>query len=279
MEAQIRTLRKRLGTERIVPTPEERAELLLLGEACGYEVRNLIHIVTFRTWQNRLSQREEGGEHKRADIFPDPKKVRKCPPIPWRTFVHAHLESMIACDFLMKDVWTWRGRARAYVLVFIHPGSRRVYASASTLSPTHEWIMQQSRNVSMWLEDIGVEPRFLIRDGDMLYPKEKLADFWRGEGARVIRIPPKSPKANAFCEAFIGMLKRECLNHFVCLGLDHLDHIVRTWVNHYNTRRPHNGIGMNNEVLDRDFKVQTIGEVGCHEELGGIIKHYYRDAA
>ncbi len=36
------------------------------------------------------------------------------------------------------------------------------------------WIMQQSRNATMWLKDIGVEPQFLIRDGDALYPKEKL---------------------------------------------------------------------------------------------------------
>ena len=30
--------------------------------------------------------------------------------------------------------------------------------------------MQQARNASMWMEDEGIKPRFLIRDRDRKYP-------------------------------------------------------------------------------------------------------------
>jgi hypothetical protein len=35
---------------------------------------------------------------------------------------------------------------------------------------------------------------------------------------------------------------------------------------------------MNNEMLDENFEPQTVGEVRCKEELGGIIKSYCREA-
>jgi putative transposase len=96
---------------------------------------------------------------------------------------------------------------------------------------------------------------------------------------RCIRTPPRAPVANAFCECFIGKLKRECLDHFLCFSLGQLRHIVSTWIRHYNEFRPHQGFGMNNEVLDETFEPQTVGPIRCKHELGGIIKSYYREAA
>ena len=130
----------------------------------------------------------------------------------------------------------------------------------------------------MWMEDEGIEPRFLLRDRDRKFP-DSFHNFWFEQGAQPIRTPMRAPKANAFCESFIGTLKHECLNHFMCFSQEQLDYIVRTWVRHYNTVRPHRGIGMDNEVLDKTFRPQFTGRVRCKTELGGIIKSYYRDAA
>ncbi len=38
------------------------------------------------------------------------------------------------------------------------------------------------------------------------------------------------------------------------------------------------GVGMNNEVLDETFQPQTHGTDRCNQQLGGIIKAYYRYA-
>ena len=138
--------------------------------------------------------------------------------------------------------------------------------------------MQQARNASMWLAEEGVTPRFLIRDGDRKFP-DKFKDFWKAEEVRVIRIPPRAPKANAFSENWVGGLKRECLNFFMCFSLDQLHYITQTWVRHYNTQRPNRGIGINNNVLDEQFKPQCAGPVLCRQKLGGLIKEYYREAA
>jgi len=105
-----------------------------------------------------------------------------------------------------------------------------------------------------------------------------MRDFWVGSDCRVIEIPPKSPKANTFAESFIRSLKRECMDWFMCFELEHLQYLVRTWVEHYNSERPHRGIGMENEVLDPHPKIETIGELRCRQKLGGVIKEYYRDA-
>lgn len=70
-----------------------------------------------------------------AGIHPSPEKHKKKPALPWTTFVQAHMESMVACDFFTKTVLIARGPLTAYALIFIHLGSRRVYCSAPTYAP------------------------------------------------------------------------------------------------------------------------------------------------
>ena len=94
-----------------------------------------------------------------------------------------------------------------------------------------------------------------------------------------VKTPVRAPKANAFRESFIGTLKRECLNQFMCFSIDHLHYITRTWIRYYNTERPHRGKDIGNRVLNVDFKPTVKGEVKCNEQLGGIIRSYYREAA
>ena len=43
LEYQIQMLRDRIDASRIVPTPEERVELLRIGELCQNDIDELIH--------------------------------------------------------------------------------------------------------------------------------------------------------------------------------------------------------------------------------------------
>jgi putative transposase len=214
---------------------------------------------------------------KEEGHFPDPQKAIKNPPIPWTTFIRANMESIVACDFFTKRIFTLRGVREAYVLTFIHLGSRKVFCSPSTYHPDSKWIMQQARNASMWMEEEGIEPRFLIRDRDRKYP-DTFDEFWEPH-VRCIRIPPQAPKANAFAETFIASTRREVLNHFVCFSRDQLDHILRIWLRHYHEDRPHRGVGRDNTILNVNFTPQTEGRIRYRSELGGILKSYYREAA
>ena len=153
---------------------------------------------------------------------PEPEKATKRPPIPWTTFVHTHMETIVSCDLFTKRVFTLGGMRRAYVLVFIHLGSREVFCSPSTYHPNFKWIMQQVRNASIWMEDEGIKPRFLIRDRDRKYPDE-FDVFWKGAKVRPIKIPPRAPMASAFVETYIGRTKQEVLNHFICFSRGQLE--------------------------------------------------------
>jgi putative transposase len=104
------------------------------------------------------------------------------------------MESMVACDFFTKTVFTARGPLTAYVLIFIHLGSRRVFCSAPTYAPDSAWVTQQARNTLMWSADLGIAPGFLIRDADTKFSASFDA-VWASEGARVIHIPHRAPDA------------------------------------------------------------------------------------
>jgi putative transposase len=216
-------------------------------------------------------------------VLPDPdRRAPKGVTTPWRLFVSAHLNTIVATDFFCKKVWTVTGPQIAYCLMFIHLGSRKVFVSPSTYHPTGEWVQQQARNVTMWLEEEGLGFDFLIHDRDTKFTKAFDA-FFKGAGRRVIRAPFQAPVADCFAESWIGTLKREGLNHFFCFSLGHLDHIVQAYANYYNELRPHQSLG--NVPLSRAGQPppQAIdgdtGQIRCIAHLGGLLNHYERKAA
>jgi len=85
-----------------------------------------------------------------------------------------------------------------------------------------------------------------------------------------------APNCNAFAERFVLSLRRECLDRMIFYGRRKLRSALLAYVQHYNTERPHQGIG--NERLSGDCELH-LGPVRCREHLGGLLKHYYRGAA
>jgi hypothetical protein len=77
-------------------------------------------------------------------------------------------------------------------------GTRRVCIAGVTAHPDTGWVSQQARNLAMDGEADNV--RFLIRDRDSKFTAS-FDEVFRSEGARVMRIPVRAPKANAFRRA------------------------------------------------------------------------------
>ena len=94
---QIKMLRDRIDDQRIVPTPEERAGLLRLGNEINHDVADVMLVVKPQTYRRWLSP-----------------KTKSRPNIPWSKFVNAHMESLVACDFFTKPVYTLRGKFDAF---------------------------------------------------------------------------------------------------------------------------------------------------------------------
>ncbi len=216
-------------------------------------------------------------------ILPDPD--RRAPAgvqTPWRKFIAIHMNVMVACDFFCKTLWTPLGKQTAYVLSFIHLGSRKVFLSPSTLNPTDEWMRQQARNVSIWAEEQGIDIRFLIHDHDTKFT-QAFDEHFRGHRRGPVLTPYGAPIANCFAESWIGSLKRECLNLLFCFSLRQLDHVVQTYVDYHNKYRPHQALG-NRPVATGEDPLPKTAEVDeksirCQQWLGGLLHHYYRVAA
>ena len=255
--------------------------LRLARENAGWGVRRIVgELKKLALRTSRSSVRRILVDEK---LLPDPgRHAPKGVLTPWRKFIAIHMNVMVASDFFCKTVWTPLGKRTAYVLAFIHLGSRKVFLSSSTYHPTGEWMQQQARNVSMWAEDEGIDMRFLIHDRDAKYT-EAFDEYFRCDDGGVVKTPYQAPIANCFAESWIGSLKRECLNHFFCFSLRQLDHIVQTYGHYHNKFRPHQGLGNSPPGARVDPRRQDVeiiaGSVRCQRWLGGLLKHYYRQAA
>src|SRR5258706_3979792 len=153
----------------------------------------------------------------------------------WSTFLSNHAKAIIACDFLVVVTATFR---LVYVFVVIHHGSRRLLHFNVTAHPTAAWTLQQLR------EAIGLEEchRYLIHDRDRIFATH-LDKSMQALGLKVLKSPPRCPKANAICERVIGTIRRECLDWLIPLSEAHLRLILKTWVAHYNGGMPHSSLG------------------------------------
>jgi len=197
----------------------------------------------------------------------------------WDRFLKRHMDTLWACDFFTKDVWTLFGKATYYVLFFIHVGTRRVRIAGATCQPNGPWVEQQARNLVMEMADRGEKASFLIKDGDTKFT-EKFDEVFKSEGVRVKRLPFASPNLNAYAERFVQSIKNECLGQFVVFGERHLEFLIREYESHYNTVRPHQGIGNQPIVaMPSQEGPPNPAEVECDSRLGGLLRHYYRQAA
>ncbi len=152
----------------------------------------------------------------------------------WRTFLHNHASAIWVCDFLQTyDVWF----RDIFVFVIIELASRRVVHAAVTRHPSEAWVAQQLREATPF----GEGPRYLIRHNDRKYGTtfDRLAI---GAGIKVLHTPIAAPRANSFCERFLGSLRRECLGFFLILSERQLLQFVTEYVRYYNHARPHQGI-------------------------------------
>jgi putative transposase len=116
--------------------------------------------------------------------------------------------------------------------------------------------------------------KFLRRDRDSKFTTA-FDDVFSGNGTRVIKTPVRTPRANAFAERFVGTLRRECLDHLLILGEQHLREVLDEYARHYNGHRPHQG-------RRQRPPLHQAGHVTARIErsrvAGGLISEYHRAA-
>jgi transposase InsO family protein len=192
----------------------------------------------------------------------------------WRDFIRRQAKSMIACDFFTVDTVALR---RIYVLFFIEISTRRVHLAGMTAHPHGAWVAQQARNLAWDLQERDQPVRFLLRHNDAKFSR-RFDEVLRAEGVEVIRTPVEAPRANAIAERFVGTVRRECLDWILIANRRHLERVLRTFVDHYNGHRPHQGLDLaapaRTNVLPLPSDVSNDGGVTRRARLGGLINEY-----
>jgi putative transposase len=199
---------------------------------------------------------------KRNGLGPAPRRHGPS----WSQFLRAQAQGVLACDFFSVETAFLQ---TLYVLFFIEVGTRRVRVMTPTRNPVATFVTQQARNLFM-AEEPPTGARFLIRDRDSKFTRSFDAVFG-SEGASVILTPVRAPNANAFAERWVRTVRSEILDWTLVLSRRHLDQVLSRYASHYNSHRPHRGIGLAPpDARGADPPPVSPGRVHRREVLPGI---------
>ncbi len=209
-------------------------------------------------------------------------RALKIPPVPqrhtdttWRKFLHTQAATMLATDFFHVDCAVTL--QRLYCLFVMEIGSRYVHILGVTANPDGPWTVQQIRNLLMDLGNRAAGFRFLVRDRAGQFTASfdaVLADA----GIEVVKIPPRSPRANAYAERFVLTARTEVTDRMLIFGERHLRRVLAQYEAHYNGRRPHRGRQLRPPVPDHPVADLSQVRVKRRPVLGGLLNEYERAA-
>jgi putative transposase len=187
-------------------------------------------------------------------------KALKIPPAPqrhtdttWRTFLRAQAATKLATDFFHVDfALTLK---RLYCLFVMEIGSRYVHILGITANPDGPWTIQQIRNLLMDLGERAADFRFLVRDraGQFTGTFDTVLAH---PGIEVVKIPPRSPRANAHAERFVLTARTEITDRMLIFGQRHLRTILAEYAAHYNG--PHQCIDQRIPGADPGPRITTV---------------------
>jgi putative transposase len=182
---------------------------------------------------------------------------------------------VLATDFFHVDCAVTL--QRLYCLFVMEAGSRYVHILGITANPDGPWTTQQICNLLMGLSDRAADFRFLVRDRAGQFTASfdaVLADA----GIEVVKIPPRSPCANAYAERFVLTARTEVTDRMLIFGERHLRTILAKYEAHYNGRRPHRSCQLRPPRPDHPVADLSREQIKRRPVLGGLINEYERVA-
>jgi putative transposase len=205
-----------------------------------------------------------------AGLTPSPRRASPT----WQQFLTSQASGILACDFLHVDTVFLK---RLYVFFVMEIQTRRVHILGVTARPTGSWTAQQARNLLMDLGERAGQFKFLIRDRDSKFTAV-FDEAFASNGVRIIKTPVRSPRANSFAERYVGTLRRECLNHLLIYGEQHLRQILAEYSQHYNEHRPHQSREERPPLHEPRQRIDVTARIKRRQVVNGLISEYSRAA-
>ena len=164
-----------------------------------------------------------------------------------------------------------------YLLFVTSLADRVVHIVGITTRPDEAWLLQVGRNLTDSESGALRGKRYLILDRDTKYTDQFRRSVRDGR-TNVIRLPPRSPKLNAYAERFVRSIKEECLDRMIFVGQASLRRAVSEYMSHYHAQR--NLQGLENRLLRRiPSDAANEGAIQRRPRLRGLLNFYYRQAA
>jgi transposase InsO family protein len=182
---------------------------------------------------------------------------------------------MLATDFFHVDCAVTL--QRLYCLFVMEIGSRYVHILGVTANPDGPWTTQQIRNLLIDLGERAADFRFLVRDRTGQFSASfdaVLADA----GIEAVKIPPRSPRANAYAERFVLTARTEITDRMLIFSRRHLRIVMAEYAQHYNGRRPHRALQLQPPRPDHPVADLSQERVKRRPVLGGLLNEYERVA-
>jgi putative transposase len=192
-------------------------------------------------------------------------------------FLRSQASTMLACDFFHVDTVLLR---RVYVFFVIEVGTRHVHVLGVTAYPDGAWTVQQARNLLMDLGERASRFQFLVRDRAGQFT-ETFDAVLSGAGIEVVKIPPRSPRANAYAERWVRTVRAEVTDRMLIAGPRHLHAILGEYATHYNQHRPHRARNLRPPDHGDSSTVPATdltARIRRRAVLGGLIHEYERAA-
>jgi transposase InsO family protein len=184
----------------------------------------------------------------------------------WSTFLRNHMPHIAAIDLFVVPTIGFR---LLYAIVIVRLSRRELVWINVTAHPTADWIAQQITEAFPWDQ----APRYLIRDRDAAYGSVVTRRL-RAMGIRDKPISAGSPWQNGFAERLIGTIRRECVDHLIVLGEDHLRRVLIKFATYYNESRIHRSL---NKDAPFHRAIERLGAtIASRPVLGGLHHQYCR---
>ncbi|GAB3868944.1 hypothetical protein GCM10028801_45600 [Nocardioides maradonensis] len=103
-----------------------------------------------------------------------------------------------------------------------------------------------AKSVEKHLERLFAEhgkPTLIRADNGREFIADGLLNWLGEQGVRGVFVAKASPQQNGYIERFNGTMERELFGHEIYYSVLEVQHVVDEWLEKYNHRRPHRGLG------------------------------------